>query len=182
MVSTIEESRLLIYSRFRYNSLRLDVYIGIADPGCVCVIGGDSSFSGTSNSSSGDYLCIAQAKKPIIQIWAWGKPQVHMQCHIQEVATSIACDYSGSYIFAGTKKGWIFCWEVSSGRLLLSWQAHFKEVTRLKFTSTNDFCISCSGDGIARAWDMAVLDDSESHLLGEKKSISPYRCVCVDSA
>lgn len=40
----------------------------------ICSVGGPSSFSG--QGSSGDYVVVAQSKKPQINVWQWGKPQV----------------------------------------------------------------------------------------------------------
>ena len=40
----------------------------------IALVGGPSSFCGHGNSS--DYVVVSQAKKPQINVWQWGKPQV----------------------------------------------------------------------------------------------------------
>jgi WD40 repeat protein len=102
-----------------------------------------------------------------------------MQCHIQEITPCIAVDPTGTYLLGGTKGGRIFCWEISSGNLKFSWQAHFKTITSLKITKSSHFCISGSDDGMVRVWDMQSIM-SHFHNDGSGKSninrsIAPYR-------
>jgi pre-rRNA-processing protein IPI3 len=130
----------------------------VADPGSVCLVGGISSYSGVSHRG-GDYIVIAQSKKPVIHVWQWNKPQVHMQIHTQEIITSLASDPTGTFLFAGGKKGWIYIWNVTTGALLKSWQAHFKEVSRLYNTLDGEICISASFDGMVKAWNITSLLD-----------------------
>jgi pre-rRNA-processing protein IPI3 len=153
----------------------------IADAGTSCLVGGGAtSFSGVG--SSGDYVAVAQSQKPAIHIYQWGKPQPLYQCHIQEITTALASDHSGRYIVGGSKKGWIYLWELSSGALIRSWQAHFKAVTCLQFTRCGTFLVSASDDGMARAWDLTELVDTYSSsaltgALGDRKakSVTPFR-------
>ena len=109
-------------------------------------------------------------------MYQWNKPQIHQQFHTQEVITTLATDSTGTFLFAGGKKGWIYAWDVSSGSLLTSWQAHFKEVTRVLVNSSGDQCISCSGDGMVKSWDIGrVLDDSDAFSSFEKRSTTSFR-------
>jgi len=145
----------------------------VADPGSMCTIGGSSSYSGHSGSTS-DYLCIAQAKKPSISIWSWGKAQPIMQCHVQEVMTCLESDRYGGYIIGGSKKGMLYIWEVATGALLTSWQAHFKEVTRVRCSSSSDFIGSASADGMARVWNLSAIVDTAT-LNQFRQSHIPYK-------
>lgn len=154
----------------------------IAETGTACLLGnGVSSFSG--NGSSGDYVAVAQSKKPTINIYQWGKPQALYQCHIQEITSALASDRMGRYICAGSKKGWCTFWELSTGLLLHSFQAHFKAVTKVEFTACGGYCVTVSEDGMARVWEVAqIVDQSEivgrigaSVSVSSKRSITPYR-------
>ena len=150
----------------------------IAEAGALCAIGSStSSYSGYG--SSGDYLAVAQSKKPCINIWQWGKPQAHFQCHIQEIVTALTADPTGAFLFAGTMKGWIYCWELSTGELLNAFQAHFKAITRIIVTKCGaPFCISVSEDGTGRVWEQhKILDISESYKHVGKQSITPFRYI-----
>lgn len=153
-----------------------------AETGAACLLGnGVSSFSG--NGSSGDYLAVAQSKKPTINIYQWGKPQALYQCHVQEITSALASDPLGRYLCAGSKKGWCTFWELSTGLLLHSFQAHFKAVTKVEFTACGGYCVTVSEDGMARVWEVAqIVDQSEivsrvstSTSVSGKRSIAPYR-------
>jgi pre-rRNA-processing protein IPI3 len=144
-------------------------------------VGGISSFAGCGGG--GDYIVAAQAKKPQINVWQWGKPHALMQCHIQEITTAIATDTSGFYLCGGTKGGRLFLWELSSGALVQSWQAHFKALTTVTFAPCGNFLISTSEDGMVRVWDLVSLLNSSSDTRATShsessqiKSFSPYRC------
>lgn len=147
----------------------------ICDPGAMCLVGGLSSFSG--QGSAGDYVVAAQSKKPIINVYQWGKPQVHFQCHVQEIVTAVASDPCGTYLLAGTKRGWIYIWEISSGKLLTSFQAHFKAVTHICSTLRGDLFLSASEDGMARCWDLCniVGQLASSNANGKRNSsVQPF--------
>ena len=61
----------------------------IADAGAISTIGfGSSSFAG--HGSGGDFIAVSQSNKPVINIYQWGKAQVHAQCHMQEIITTLA--------------------------------------------------------------------------------------------
>ena len=103
----------------------------VAETGTLSLIGNCNSFSG---SGSSDYLAVAQAKKPVIHIWQWGKAQVMLQCHQQEIISALCADPSGNFMIGGSKTGRIYIWNISDGHLLFIWQAHFKTITRLKMS------------------------------------------------
>lgn len=126
-----------------------------------CLISGGSSYSGLG--SQGDMLLTAQKNSASIHVHQWNKPQTHVLCRIQEVLTSLTTDYTGTFLIGGTKKGWLYCWEVGTGKLLNFWQGHFKTVRRIYFTKAKSpILITASEDGIAKAWDMADVLTSSS--------------------
>jgi pre-rRNA-processing protein IPI3 len=150
----------------------------IAEPSTACLLGSNvSSFSG--NGSSSDYIAVAQSKKTCINIYQWGKPQVLFACHVQEIISALASDHLGRYLCAGSKKGWCTFWELSTGALLQSFQAHFKAVTKIEFTACGGYCVTASEDGMARIWEVAqIIDQSQlgaNTSVSSKRSITPYR-------
>jgi pre-rRNA-processing protein IPI3 len=104
-----------------------------------------------------------------------------MQCHIQEIITSISVDCNSFYLCGGTKGGRIFLWELASGNLIQSWQAHFKSVTVTAFSDCGNFLISGSEDGMVRSWDVISilnsLGSNDSRLRSDEpqRSVTPFR-------
>lgn len=152
ITSANEGSKGISVSALNGSSLASNFKDCVVDSGAMCIVGGSSSFSGQGCSC--DYIVAAQSQKPVINVYHWGKSQVYYQCHVQEITTSLACDSSGSYLLGGTKRGWIYLWELASGKLLTSFQAHFKAITQLTCTKRGEFFISASEDGMVRAWDL----------------------------
>ena len=143
----------------------------VSDAGSVCVLGGGSSFSGDGAS---DYVIIAQSKKPSIQVWNWGKVQPLYTCHCQEVLTSLAVERFNSYIIGGSKKGNVYIWDAATGTLLITFQAHYKEITRIITSSNHDFFCSASSDGSCKVWDLlSLIDTTKNQRM--KQSKSAYR-------
>ena len=158
----------------------------VADAGgTACVLGsGLSSFAGVG--SCGDYVAVAQSKKPTVHIYQWGKPQALHQCHLQEILATVASDALGRYVAGGSKTGWLYLWELATGAMVSAWQAHFKAVTRLQFTRCGDYLVSAAEDGMARVWELVHFVDTSASALpssssssgpstASRKSIAPYR-------
>lgn len=72
--------------------------------------------------------------------------------------------------------GWIYCWYLSTGELINSFQAHFKQISRLSITKCGLYLISTSDDGMGRVWDMFRLVDNLEIVkhLG-RHSLTAYR-------
>ncbi len=147
----------------------------VAEPNCLVTVGkSESSHEGLG--SAGDYIVSSHPEKPLINIYQWFKPQVHLQCHTQEIIECLGTDLLGNFIFGGTKRGHIYFWDVATGALLRTWHAHFKGVTSIISDPTGNFCISCSEDGMIRAWDLAtILDTSVVSASKNSKNIQPHR-------
>lgn len=139
----------------------------IVDPNTIALAGKSNSAFGGS-SSSGDYIIAAQSKKPILNIWQITKPQIHMQCHLQEILTAIATDPSGIYLYGGSKKGWLYVWDITTGELIKTWHAHFKGISKIVVDSKNQFVVSASEDAMIKVWEI----DSILECLSTLKSIS----------
>ena len=127
----------------------------------VCLVSGASSYSGIG--SQGDVLIAAQSKTASIHVYQWHKPQSHVLCRMQELITALACDTMGTYLLGGTKKGWLYFWEIGTGKLLNFWQGHFKPVKTVACAQGNNFFVTSSEDGITKVWDLCdILGAGES--------------------
>jgi WD40 repeat protein len=57
-------------------------------------------------------------------------------------------------LITGDNWGEVRHWEISSGKMLASYQAHRSEVTRFDFSNDNRYAMSLSSDGIVQMWDL----------------------------
>jgi len=146
----------------------------VAETGTMCCYGNtQNAYSGIN--SSGDYIAVSQANKPLINIYQWGKPQPLYQCHTQEIITSL--NSRASFLFGGSKKGNMYIWVIETGELLATWQAHFKGIKRIEISNNGQFCVTVSEDGMGRAWELCqILDLADAtHKRITSKHILPYR-------
>lgn len=105
-----------------------------------------------------------------------------MQCHIQEITTSVASDPTGTYLIGGTKSGRLYWWDICSGDLMASFQGHFKAITVAQFTKCGLYLVTASLDGMVRMWDTIDVVAATTAGLGEETSsrtknamFTPYR-------
>ncbi|XP_043711477.1 protein ROOT INITIATION DEFECTIVE 3 [Telopea speciosissima] len=101
-----------------------------------------------SSSSSGSIL-----------YWSWNKPQVEVKSFPAEPINPLVSNSEGTYIMGGGLSGDIYFWEVSSGRLLKRWRAHYRAVTCLVLSEDDSLLISGSEDGCVRVWSLIMIFD-----------------------
>ncbi|MCL7051739.1 hypothetical protein MKW94_020119 [Papaver nudicaule] len=68
----------------------------------------------------------------------------------------------GTYIIGGGSSGNIFLWEVSSGRLLKKWTAHYRGVTCLVLSDDESRLISGAEDGCVHVWSLCTIFDDDA--------------------
>ena len=130
----------------------------------ICLVSGASSYSGIG--SQGDLVIAAQLKSAAIHVYQWHKPQSHVLCRMQEMITSLSCDSMGTYLLGGTKKGWLYLWEIGTGKLLNFWQGHFKPVQAISCAQQNNFFVTSSEDGITKVWDICDILNGAGGISG----------------
>ncbi|KAJ1538649.1 Pre-rRNA-processing protein ipi3, partial [Cladochytrium tenue] len=59
---------------------------------------------------------------------------------------------SGCYMIGGGESGRIYVWELGTGGLLRSADAHFKPVTAVSFAMDDSAFVTCSDDASAHVW------------------------------
>lgn len=65
----------------------------------------------------------------------------------------------GTYLVGGGVSGYIYLWEVATGKLLKKWHGHYRGVSCLAFCDDQSLLISGSEDGCVRVWSLLMLFD-----------------------
>jgi pre-rRNA-processing protein IPI3 len=126
--------------------------------------------------SAGDYLVSSQVNEQALVFHRWGKTQPLFKCRTPEPLGPVLTTPDGLYVLAGGRSGKAYAWEVASGLILQSWDAHFKSVTCMAVTSDGGFLITGSEDTMVRAWAMAdVLASGNASGEGAGKT---FKIVC----
>lgn len=112
-----------------------------------------------------DFVAVAQTTKPAIHIFNWRKDQPHCRMSLPERVVSMAVTQDAALLLAGGDSGRVFLWEVASGALLRTWEAHYRSITAIQFTDDDSHVITASEDSLVRVWSCGDLLDysAQSH-------------------
>jgi WD40 repeat protein len=156
----------------------------IVDKNCICSVS-NSSLSSTgfkggdygSGTLTGDYLVVPQANKPIVHLYESNKSSfnhANYQCAVQEIITAVTSDSSGFFLFGGSKKGYLYVWNVFTGELLYVGPLHYQRITKLVVTADSQYLLSSSDDTVLKVWHVYQFLDV---IIGsnKKQASSPYR-------
>ncbi|KAF5373264.1 hypothetical protein D9615_007472 [Tricholomella constricta] len=114
-----------------------------------------------SRNAQGGLMLAAQPEKSILNVYTFQKDQISLKIVLPEKLTCIAMDSRGDYCAGGTAQGRIYIWEVASGVLYHSWDAHYRQVTVLRFTHDGAALLSGSEDSGVSVWSVSRLVDDE---------------------
>ncbi|KAF8637643.1 hypothetical protein AX17_002711 [Amanita inopinata Kibby_2008] len=145
-----------------------------AGPRCTAVV--------ETRDSLGGFILSSQPDKPIVNVHNFQKDQISLKIVLPEKLSSIAVDYRGDYCAGATAKGRIYLWEVSSGIMYNSWDAHYRQVAVLRFTQDGAALLSGSEDSGVSVWSVSRLldDDSQSELPLPYCSLSDHTLPVTD--
>ncbi|CAG8645129.1 15547_t:CDS:2 [Funneliformis caledonium] len=103
----------------------------------------------------------AQLDKSLLHIYSFQKDQVHLKFISPEKIIALAVSNKGAFCAGGTDNGKIYIWEISTGTLCKVFDAHYKKISVIKFTSDDSALISGSEDAGVNVWLLSsLLDDS----------------------
>ncbi|KAG6850785.1 hypothetical protein H0H93_008823 [Arthromyces matolae] len=106
-----------------------------------------------TRNGQGGFILSAQPNKSILNVYNFQKDQIAVKIVLPEKLTCTAMDPRGTYFAGGTAQGRIYFWEVTSGILYHSWDAHYRQVTVLRFTPDGAALLSGSDD--SGLWDLS---------------------------
>ncbi|RDB23532.1 Pre-rRNA-processing protein IPI3 [Hypsizygus marmoreus] len=114
-----------------------------------------------SRNAQGGFMLAAQPDKSILNVYTFQKDQLSLKIVLPEKLTCITTDSLGEFCAGGTVQGRIYLWEVASGILYHSWDAHYRQVTVLRFTLDGAALISGSEDSGVSVWSVSRLIDDD---------------------
>ncbi|KAG5638350.1 hypothetical protein H0H81_000483 [Sphagnurus paluster] len=108
-----------------------------------------------SGNAQGGFILAAQPEKSVLNVYTFQKDQISLKIVLPEKLTCIAIDARGNYCAGGTAQGRIYLWEVASGILYNAWDAHYRQVTVLRFTVDGAALLSGSEDSGVSVWSVS---------------------------
>ncbi|KAI8347035.1 WD40-repeat-containing domain protein [Mortierella sp. GBAus27b] len=112
----------------------------------------------------GSLFLSAQADKGMMHVYNFQKDQVYMKFPLPDKIVSLATSTRGTYCVGGTESGRIHVWEIATGILHRTFDAHYKKITVLRFSSDDTVLFSGSEDAAVHVWMVnSLLDDSNTN-------------------
>lgn len=119
-----------------------------------------------------EYILSAQAGKPAIHTYAWGKEQPLVRSAMPEPITAIAVSPQGTFVVAGGVSGQAYLWCARSGDMLAQWRAHYKPVTAVQWTGCGGHAVTGGEDGLVHAWALPMLADRTLRPAGPSGEVT----------
>lgn len=141
----------------------------------------------------GERLFVASPDKALINVYSWGKEGVDQRMPVPEPLTCLALVHHPKIgplpttesakhnlpafrvpwlLAGGSKSGKVYVWELSSGNLLSVKEAHYQQVSVLRFSSCGTYLVSGGFDARCMVWrtlDLVLVFDIASDL-----AVKPY--------
>ncbi|KAM6497006.1 WD40 repeat-like protein [Amanita muscaria] len=135
-----------------------------------------------TRDSLGGFLLSCQRDKPILNVYNFQKDQISLKVVLPEKLSCIAVDKQGTYCAGATAQGRIYLWEVASGIMYNSWDAHYRRINVLRFTHDGAALLSGSEDSGVSVWSISRLldDDTQNQLPLPYCSLSDHTLPVTD--
>jgi WD40 repeat protein len=106
--------------------------------------------------------------------------------------TALAVTAGEEFLVGGTAEGGLYVWDLSSGDLLRQLEAHYKSVTVLRFTPTDQYLVSGSDDALVMVWSLDRYTlyiikysfyriDATLYMISLSTAFSVYCACAIDS-
>ncbi|KAG0355698.1 Pre-rRNA-processing protein ipi3 [Podila minutissima] len=111
--------------------------------------------------NTGSLFLAAQADKGMMHVYNYQKDQVYLKFPLPDKIVCLATSTRGVYCAGGTESGRIHIWEIATGILHRTFDAHYKKITVLRFSADDTVLFSGSEDAVVHVWMLtSLLDDS----------------------
>ncbi|KAJ9099166.1 hypothetical protein QFC21_004046 [Naganishia friedmannii] len=118
----------------------------------------------SSREGQGGGILVAQEGKSLLSFWAWQKDQLQTRIHLPEKLSCFVTSPNAVWAAGGSSTGHIYLWEIASGHLLASFDAHYRSITALQFTPCSTLLLSASEDSSTSTWSLARLVDQSPDM------------------
>ena len=104
----------------------------------------------------------AQVSKNALDVWGLDKEAALHKFFVGEPMGVVASSPAGAFFAAGSLTGAAYLWEVSTGKLVRTWPAHFKAVSAIAFNTDGSVLVTGGDDTVVSVWCLAALLDPAS--------------------
>ncbi|GAA5944651.1 hypothetical protein JCM1841_007085 [Sporobolomyces salmonicolor] len=92
-----------------------------------------------------------------LNVWNFTKESTQQRLIPPVRLSTIAASPDGVYLAGGTHDGRVFLWELSTGHLLITLDAHYRAISALAFTQDSAALVTASDDAGVSVWSIGLL-------------------------
>ncbi|KAJ3155961.1 Pre-rRNA-processing protein ipi3 [Geranomyces variabilis] len=131
-----------------------------------------------------DAFLAAQNDRALVNVWSWAKSQILAKFPLPEKLSALCASHSGQYCVGGGESGRLYVWEMATGKLLRTFDAHYKAVRVVRFTDDDAAFVTGGEDSVANVWRVAGVVDpgTESMVVTPHASLSGHALPITDIA
>lgn len=160
----------------------LFTFKGVSDPAFHSVSAIPTS-PNPAISGTGGLVFQLENNKATLNVFSWQRDHPLQRIILPSKLSCIACSPNGELVAGGSFDGRIFLWQIATGDLLASFDAHFRSVTVLRWTSDGAGLVTGSEDARILVWSLAGLlaphDQTSSSITSSEHNPTPY-CTLAD--
>lgn len=134
-------------------------------------------------SGTGGLIFQLENNKATLNVFSWQRDHPLQRIILPSKLSCIACSPNGELVAGGSFDGRIFLWQIATGDLLASFDAHYRSVTVLKWTGDGAGLATGSEDARILVWSLAGLlaphDQTGSSITSSEHNPTPY-CTLAD--
>lgn len=160
----------------------LFTFKGVSDPSFHSVSAIPTS-PNPAISGTGGLVFQLENNKANLNVFSWQRDHPLQRIILPQKLSCIAASPNGDLLAGGSFDGRIFLWQIATGDLLASFDAHYRSVTVLKWTSDGAGLVTGSEDSRILVWSLAGLlaphDQTSSSITSSEHNPTPY-CTLAD--
>lgn len=126
-----------------------------AAPRCVSCVASATHARHASGTSG--LVAVMEADKAVLHLYAWQRDQPLVRIILPQKMSAVALSPRGTWIATGAPDGRLYVWEIATGALLCSMEAHYRAITALHWTSDSAALVTASDDARVCVWSLMSL-------------------------
>lgn len=126
----------------------------VAPHGLACVA---SSTHADGDGGMSGLAAAIEAEKAVLTVYSWQRDQPVARIVLPQKMLCVALAPRGEFVATGTDDGRLYVWDVASGALLASFEAHYRAIRVLRFAPDGAALASGADDGRVCVWSVPSL-------------------------
>ncbi|WFD32921.1 Pre-rRNA-processing protein ipi3 [Malassezia sp. CBS 17886] len=135
-----------------------------------------SAYAAAADAGLSGVAVALDDEKAVLSVYSWKKDQPMARLVLPQKMSCVALSPEGTFLACGSPDGRLFVWDMRSGALLASLEAHYRAVSAVRWTSDSAAVVTGSADARICVWSLpGILHYTDlAGAASTTASIAPY--------